>query len=351
MIKILIEGSGCTGDSCVANLTSTEWIFSRPSLMVWADSIYISEQDFSFLTSGHFARSDSEISEDLAIFVEKMKNEGIAELFDPNEVLMPISKDSVIDTVRQDLNLFGTPGSEQDSNGKCEPPFIENEGSHFCPVVLEGIYSSLLESRLLGCTCVMDPDKASFVFARFGNSYPSSTAAQNVFDELYTVLVPELRVYHDYKIFCSSNKKELCLHGEDCSKNRRKNIDKFFDDLMALRENHDLRSLRSLIENKEQELDSGDEILKKAVLKDISKAQKRLFDSYPNARKWMKYISAISSSALAVISSSPAEALLPIGGLLGMSQVIDTSIERLTEKERWKIGFCDSYIKKQQIEE
>lgn len=65
----------------------------------------------------------------------------------------------------------------------------------------------------------------------------------------------------------------------------------------------------------------------------------------------MKYISAISSSALAVISSSPAEALLPIGGLLGMSQVIDTSIERLTEKERWKIGFCDSYIKKQQIEE
>ena len=346
MTKILIEGSGCIGDSCVANLTSTEWIFNRPSLMVWADNIYISEQDFSFLTSGYFVRSDSGISEDLAIFVEKMKSEGIAELFNPNEVLMPISKDSVLNTVKQDLSFFGTPGSEKDSNGKYEPPFIENGGNHFCPVALEGIYSSLLESRLLGCTCVMDPDKASFVFTRFGNSYPSSSAAQNVFDELYSVLVPELRVYHDYKIFCSSNKKESCLHGEDCTNNRRENIDKFFDDLMFHRENKDLSSLKSLIENKEQELGSEDAVLKRAVLKDISKAQKRLFDSYPNARKWMKFISAVSSSALAIISNSPTEALLPIASLIGLSQVVDASIEKLTEKERWKIGFCNAFIKK-----
>ncbi|MGI6217553.1 MAG: hypothetical protein ACOYIK_08075 [Coriobacteriales bacterium] len=85
MTKILIEGAGCTGDSCVMNLTSSEWIFNRPSLMVWADSIYLSEQDFSFLTSGYFAKSDPEISEDLAIFVEKMKSEGIAELFNPKK--------------------------------------------------------------------------------------------------------------------------------------------------------------------------------------------------------------------------------------------------------------------------
>lgn len=347
MLKILIEGSGCTGDSCVANLTSTEWIFNRPSLMVWADNIYISKQDFSFLTSGNFARSDPEISEDLVIFVEKMKNEGIAELFDPNEILMPISKRSVLDTVKQDLSLYGTPGSEKDSNGKCEPPLIESEWGHFCPVMLEGIYSSLLESRLLGCTCVMDPNKASFVFARFGNNYPSSTTAYNVFDELYTALVPELRVYHDYRIFCSSSKKESCLHGEYCTNNRKSNIDKFFNDLMFLRDNQSLSSLKSLIESKEQELDSEDEVLKKAVLKDISKAQKRLYDSYPNARKWMKFVSVVSSTALAAISNSPTEALLPIAGLLGVSQVIDTSIERLIEKEHWKIGFCESYRRQQ----
>lgn len=276
-----------------------------------------------------------------------MKSEGIVELFDPNDVLISISKDSVLDTVKQDLSLFGASGSEKDSNGKCEPPFIECEGNHFCPVVLEGIYSSLLESRLLGCTCVMDPDKASLVFARFGNNFPSSTTAFNVFDELYTVLVPELRVYHDYKIFCSSNKKKSCLHGEDCTKNRKTNIVKFFDDLMILRDNQGLSSLKSLIERKEQELDSGDEVLKKAVLKDISKAQKRLYDSYPNARKRMKFVSVASSSALAAISSSPTEALLPIAGLLGVSQVIDTSIERLAEKEHWKIGFCESYRRQQ----
>lgn len=347
MIKILIEGSGCTGNSCVTNLTSSEWIFNRPSLMVWADSIYISEQDFSFLTSGNFISSDSEISEDLAMFVEKMKSEGIAELFDPNDVLMPISKDSVLETVKQDLDSFGIPGSEKDSSGKRKPPIIESGGSRFCPVVLEGIYSSLLESRLLGCTCVMDPDKASFAFARFANIYPSSTTAFNVFDELYTTLVPELRVYHDYRIFCSSNKKKSCLHGKDCTINRKSYLDKFFNDLMFLRNDQGLVSLKGLIESKEQEIGSSDEALKKAVLKDISKAQKRLFDSYPNARRWMKFVTVASSSALAVFSNSPTEALLPIGGLLGMSQAIDTSIERLTEKERWKIGFCESYRKQQ----
>ncbi|MGI6217554.1 MAG: hypothetical protein ACOYIK_08080 [Coriobacteriales bacterium] len=205
----------------------------------------------------------------------------------------------------------------------------------------------MLEARLLGCTCVMDPDKASFAFTRFGNSYPSSTTAFDVFNELYTVLVPELHIYNDYKIFCSSNRKESCLHGKDCVRDRKKNINKFFDDLMFLRENQELKSLKELIGSKDQELDSGDEALKKAVLEDISKSQKKLFEFYPNVRKWMKFVSVASSSALAIFSNSPSEALLPAVGLLGVSQIIDASIERLTEKERWKIGFCESVRKRQ----
>lgn len=42
---------------------------------------------------------------------------------------------------------------------------------------------------------------------------------------------------------------------------------------MFMRDNPELNSLKQLIENKEQELESGeDEVLKKAVLKDISRS-------------------------------------------------------------------------------
>lgn len=60
----------------------------------------------------------------------------------------------------------------------------------------------------------------------------------------------------------------------------------------------------------------------------------------------MKFASVVSSSALAIVSNSPTEALLLVAGFLGVSQVINASTERLTEKERWKIGFCESFTKK-----
>lgn len=79
-----------------------------------------------------------------------MKSKGIIELFDPNKILPPISKESALDRIQQDLSLFGVPATEKDSNRKREPPYIEEKGARFCPVALEGVYSSLLESRLLG---------------------------------------------------------------------------------------------------------------------------------------------------------------------------------------------------------
>ena len=86
-----------------------------------------------------------------------------------------------------------------------------------------------------------------------------------------------------------------------------------------------------------------DDQLKNAVLRDISRAQKRLFESYPAAQKWMKYIATVSSSAIAAISSSASEALLPIAGILGATQILDVKIRELQQKEHWKIGFCDSF--------
>lgn len=342
MNKILIEGSGCTGDSCITNLTSSEWIINRPSIMVWADSIFISEQDYSFLTSGAFVRDDSEMSEDMAQLVTSLKNEKIIELFNPNKLLGKTSKDSITAQIEYDLKVFGIPASKKDENGKQQPAHIERDGVHYCPVILGGIYSSLLESKFLGCTCVMDPEKASFAFSRFGSLYPSSDEAANVFDELYTVLVPELRIYHDYRLFCSAERKNECVHGGECTHDREKNLRRFFDDLMFLRDNPTLKSLKGLIESKEQELQDENALLRKAVLRDISKSQKKLFESYPRARKWMKYAAAISSATLAAISSSPTEALLPAAGIMGASHLIDASIEQLTKRDQWKIAFCES---------
>lgn len=343
MIKILIEGSGCTGDSCVMNLTSSEWIIKRPSLMLWADSIYISNQDYSYLTSGSFVTGDSEVSEDLAAFVSSLKNEGIVELFDPGKILGKISRNSIEERIQQDLRLYGASISEDKRARGNEPPFVEKSGVHFCPVMLEGIYSSLLESRFLGCECVMDADKATFALSHPGENDISFDSASRVFDELYTILVPELSSFHEYRLFCPSDKKNECIHGADCSREREKNLRVYLDEVMLVRENPALRSLKKLIEAKEQELGAGDGLLRSAVLKDIAASQRKVYELYPRAKKWMKYVASISSGAIAAISGSPSEALLPAVGLLGASQMADASLEWLTERERWKIAFCESF--------
>lgn len=343
MDKVLIEGSGCMGDSCVSNLTSTEWLFDYPSIMVWADSILISEQDYAFLSSGHFEHNDSGISEDFAQLISSLKDEAIVEVYNPLNVLPDISRESVIAQVQHDLDWFGIPASERDQQGKVEPAHILYDNMHICPVVLESIYSSLLTSRLLGCTCIMDRKKASFAFSRFGTSYPSSSQSTEVFNELYSVLVPELRIYRDYRLFCPTERKNKCVHGDECIQQRSKNVIRFIDDLRFLRDNPDLKALKKLIDKKESDLGPEDDQLKNAVLRDISRAQKRLFESYPAAQKWMKYIATVSSSAIAAISSSASEALLPIAGILGATQILDVKIRELQQKEHWKIGFCDSF--------
>lgn len=73
----------------------------------------------------------------------------------------------------------------------------------------------------------MDPHKASLAFARFGDNYPSSSTSFNVFNEIYTVLIPELPIYHGYKILCSSGRRDVCLRGEECSRERMQNTNRF----------------------------------------------------------------------------------------------------------------------------
>ena len=337
--KYLVEGPGCTGESCVNNITSIEWAYRSPSLLVWADEIMLSDIDYEAIMNRRAHREGSQFEETLASLIEILKAEGIVQVFDAKKTIPQISLDSVRQQVLTDLSRYGGVLSEDEASDKNTPQEIVTPEGHFCGVILESMYTSLLLSRILGCTCVMDKNKASFAFSRFGNAYPMHSGAGEVFDELYSIVLPELDLHNGYRLFCSDATMQKCAHGERCANEAKANLRRFIDDVLFMRDNECIAGLKDLTRRIELERGPETETIRRAVLSDIRRANHRVESTYSSIKAWTKYIASCSAIAVSAMSASPSEALIPVGGIAATAGLANTIISRLEKKEEWKLLF------------
>lgn len=337
--KFLVEGPGCTGESCVNNITSIEWAYRNPSLLVWADEIMLSDIDYKAIMSGRAHREGSQFEENLASLIEMLKEEGIVRIFDARKTIPQISLDSVEQQVLSDLSRYGNTASTNETTDKVSPHEIVTPEGHFCGVILEAMYTSLLLSRILGCTCVMDRGKASFAFSRFGNAYPMHSSAAEVFNELYSIILPELDLHNGYRLFCSDAAMEKCAYGEKCSNEAKANLRRFVDDVLFMRDNECIVGLKGLTRRIELKRGSETKTIRRAVLNDIRRANHRVESTYSSIKNWTKYIASCSAMAVSAMSTSPSEALIPVGGIAATAGLASTIVSRLEKKEEWKLLF------------
>ena len=139
--RLLLEGPGCVCGGSAANLVSMEWLTRYPSILLWADSIVVSQADYDYVSSGCFMGDDQALGMTYALFFERLKGEGLITTFDPKTTIPRISAESVESFVLSDIERFGT-APEKDADGKVTPSFIETCAGSFCGVVLESIYNA-----------------------------------------------------------------------------------------------------------------------------------------------------------------------------------------------------------------
>lgn len=343
---MLLEGVGCVCNSAASNLISMNWLVERPSVLMWAKEILVSESDYRYLASGYCTESDSYASETLGVLFDELKAEGIIRPFDPDPYLPSISRKSIAECVDGDLLLFGTEESAPNAQGKREPVMIQSDYGSYCAVMLESLYTNLLLSRLLKSSCLMDDAKAKYIMNRFGDSAGAEVGHGKSFDELYSVIVPELRLI-DYHLLCPEPIRNECAHVEECLGSIEKNSKRFVDALLMLRDKEEIRGLSRLIEHLENETGGNPEEVTRAALRDIAKAQKRVRTSFDAAKRWSTIVTAAAGSVAASSFVSEGPVASTAAGIVSAVGALGLFIsEGLQHSESWKITYANEYIAK-----
>ena len=345
--RMLLEGVGCVCDSEVSNLISMNWLLERQSVLMWAQEILVSNLDYQCLSSGYYRGSDSYVSETLGVLFDELKVEGIIRLFDPDPFLPSISRESVAECVDKDLLSFGSEEGAPDAKGKREPAMVHSDYGSYCAVMLESLYTNLLLSRLLESSCLMDDTKAKYIMNRFGGSASSEVEHGKSFDELYSVIVPELRLI-DYQLLCPEPRRDECVYGEECTKSITKNSKRFVDELLMLRDKEEIRGLSRLIEHLENETGGNPEEVTRAALHDIAKAQERVRASLEAAKRWSTIVTTISGSVAVSSFVSDNPVLSTATGVVSAIGALGCFVsDGLQQSESWKITYANEYMEKQ----
>ena len=343
--NMLLEGVGCICNTDVCNLISLGWLFERPSVLLWADQVLVAVRDYEVLSLGYPVFESKLYGETVAALFEALSDEGIAKTFDPEPLLLPVSVNSICEQVESDLALYGTESSEPNSEGKIEPAAICSDEGRFCQVRLESMYTNLLLARLMGCSCLMDSNKARFVINRFGPSAGRQTEKGKAFDRLYSVIVPELNI-RNYKLFCPESTRAECIHGDECARDIKGNIRRFIEDLLMVREKPEIKGLSKLVSQLEAETGGNVDEISHAALKDISRAQSRVL-TLEGVKSWSSVVTDIASVAAASsfiagdpIASSTAAAVASLG-IMG-----SVAAESMRAMDSWKITYAEEYTKR-----
>ncbi len=342
--KVLVEGPGCADIGCVTNISSAEWLFGNGSTLVWADSILISRVDYDAFERMRFLH-DPVLQESVGVLISGLKREGVIKVVDHLSVMPKVSVDSVSEQVENDLMTYGAPASEPDENGKREPQHIEHEHSCFCPIVLESLYSSLLLSRFLGCSCLLYQSKKMFVENRFGGLLPASKAGLAVFSDYYTILLPNVGGKSRSIALCQQDRRDACTHGSECSSHAVKCAKKYLDALLVARNKPEIVALAEAVDKAEAELGNDKDAVSNALLKDINQAQRRVMDGYPRAQMWSRFTGYVSAAAFgASVSFGDCLGAL-LSGAVGLASVgVEVGADRFEKSARWKLSIAESIV-------
>lgn len=324
---LLISGIGCTGCHPYNpyNLVAVEWIYKNPSLLLWAKHVLLSEVDYRNLDL--LAQHDS-FGETYYKIINKLIDEGIVKIVNSEKCLNEFNAHFVQNFISSNIGDLISPVKEG------EPTTVRVGESQYCYVFVEMAVFSLLLSAKTNSSCLVDyNNKKLFNEIAAGKS---TASGPEVFEELYTFLVPEIDV-RAYHIFCSHIDRKDCKHYEECGSKLETNARKFLDSILLLREQHDVRCLAKAVDNIENEgYDSPPEI-RSALLKDLRRAEKKAGLSLPIAKNISEYCCRISPYALVASELLSPEATLPVAALLAAGDFLGKVFSDISSRDSWKV--------------
>lgn len=312
MIKnILITGLvlGKETEMCSCSNVNTGWLFDRPSDLLWADKIIVTNNEWEVITRGGDGKAFGMASK---LVLERLQAEGMVKII-PDAVIHQLRAESILKTIENDLKYIEDLYTE--SEDECDP--IMTMGKfHFCVPSLWTLYASIELSRDFNANFSLDQNELAYLMELIPRKYEWEihTGKKKAIEEVLSLYLPSVELGHAYLIDSERGRCSKCNHYEKCSVSYLAEIEKQVEAIIKLRQYDEIRMTCEVMDKIcEKNMAQGHVLTGEELWDDLQeearKTEKIVRSKLPKIKMWRKL------SAFATIGLGAASFLHPAIGV------------------------------------
>lgn len=346
--KVLITGLGVGNelDICQACNGDFTWLINNPSVLLWADKIYITQKIWEAINDPVFIRDKKDLKA-INIIMNIADSEGIIEVINPLSIFDESYADKLVKQVEKDVSCMlsrfpsVTVGDEQ------VPGEIIVDGYEYCFPYIGTIYLSLSLAEHLDANCLFNKRVLNFLNYKFGLDLPKGVNSKELsaFEEIFLVTIPDELSIHNYA-FCNDDMCNQCKNILSCKENYLFDIEKNIRRMLQWRnydEIYQIKEVINFISTKIKQVDDDYYIedLKQILMKKAYRINKNILKVFPRIQRWTS-LATIISVPVSIGSLALGNQILSVAsaGLAGVSKITDEYIKYYSNKHRW-VGFIN----------
>ncbi len=347
MNKVLVTGLAVGKDVgvCSACNFDYEWVFNNPSVLLWADKIYISEVAWERAVSGKSDPENIPISKSLKLIFEMASGEGLIEVIKPKEVITKEIKDNIISKVEKDreklLNLF--PNSIKIGDEEKLPGSFFIEGEEYCLPYLYAVYVNILLSKVYDAHSLFNSSVYTYCKYKFGlanTQTEKSTEIVSGFQNIFSTYFPNNLEFPHY-VLSNKNQCKDCKKTKLCKDDYLINLEKNLKNFLKWRDYDEVQQLKNVLEritkirNKQNGVITAEEITDRFSSVELT-LRKRMLSIFPKVKRWSNILTILSlPTALAGGAIGENLITIPAAALTVLAQVTNKIIDTYSSKYSW----------------
>lgn len=356
MNKVLVTGLATGKDVGVCSVCNFdyEWVFNNPSVLIWADKIYISETAWEEAVSGRGAQEGIIISKCLKLIFEIAKAEGLIEVIKPNKIISQEIKDNIISEVEKDreklINIF--PNNIKIGDEEKVPGSFFVEGEEYCTPRLYAVYVNIILSRIYDAHGLFNSNIYNYCKYKFGLENSQIKKSNEVFEgfkNIFNAYIPNDLKMPEY-VYFNKTQCNKCKNTELCKDKYLIDLEKNLKNFLKWRSFDEIQQIKDVLEKitkirkKQNGVITAQEIIDKFGNIE-NKLRKRVLSIFPKVKRWSNIITVISLPT-ALIGSTSGEYLItiPSAALTVLARVTNTIIDIFSSKYSW-IAFKSKEVK------
>lgn len=355
LVTGLWMGNPQEGVGCYACNYDFSWLFTRPSTLIWADKIILTQAIKKTIEEERQPHGNKALAQSIKKTIEVATEYDLIETRDSSEIVNEQLMAKIDQEVTFDRDLLGKlyPNQVRLGDEAKVPGQMFIEGKEYCYPRIMSIYTSLILAKAWNAQCLFSDEVLDFCKYKFGTSIVTDHYAgqsPKAFDTIFSSFLPEGSIFPDYSLF---NKTEdlcpKCSNEKKCSEEFLTKLEDNLTNYLEMRECDEVTQIRSVLSDIIYTLESGEgkadhDSIVREFRNEEKKLTKRIRKTFPKVNRWsnIALIASVPATAIGLATGLPMVSVIG-ASIAGLSTTAKASIEYLESKYKW-IGFITKKV-------